>query len=383
MGLKLFTQRYRNEFGGDAGGEGSGGLDISAAVDQIGSDLGFGKDNDDLNPDNPDGDLDDSKSSASPPSPSPSPTPAPSPAPAPAPGPSPAPTPAPSPAPGPTPPRFTKDTPPTTWKPEVAAQWATLPEGVREEIARRESDMFKGLEQYKGEATLAKDFRTALAPAWENLKGAGMHPAQYVQNLSTAHLTLASQSLPMAEKVAFVSRMLQSYGIDLKAVGAPAGAPADDGTTYVDPAVKALQDQVTKLQNDRHAEESAKAEASRAERAREVEAFATDPAHPYFDEVAEDIALLIRGSGGKMPLAEAYEKAVRANPATYAKEAARIQSEAAEKARKEAEAEAERRLKARGGRVRTSGHQGGGTADQGSMEDTMAETLRSIKKRGS
>ena len=55
-----------------------------------------------------------------------------------------------------------------------------------------------------------------------------------------------------------------------------------------------------------------------------VDDFAKDPAHPYFDELADEIALQIKA--GKT-LQDAYETAVYANPVTRAKELARIQLE--------------------------------------------------------
>ena len=54
----------------------------------------------------------------------------------------------------------------------------------------------------------------------------------------------------------------------------------------------------------------------------EINIFAADPAHPYFDDVANDITALLRGGGAK-DLADAYDKAVWANPVTRAKEQAR------------------------------------------------------------
>jgi len=55
----------------------------------------------------------------------------------------------------------------------------------------------------------------------------------------------------------------------------------------------------------------------------EVNAFASDPAHPFFDEVADDIVAFVRAGDS---LSKAYEKAVWANPVTREKEIARQQA---------------------------------------------------------
>ena len=61
------------------------------------------------------------------------------------------------------------------------------------------------------------------------------------------------------------------------------------------------------------------------ERARieiEVNAFAADPEHPYFDELSDEIVAILKTGAS---LAEAYEKAVWANPVTREKEILRRQ----------------------------------------------------------
>lgn len=71
----------------------------------------------------------------------------------------------------------------------------------------------------------------------------------------------------------------------------------------------------------------------RAAITKEVNAFAADPAHPFFDEVSDDIVAFLKTGAS---LAEAYEKAVWANPVTRQKEIARRQKEKDSKPRGEA-----------------------------------------------
>jgi hypothetical protein len=59
---------------------------------------------------------------------------------------------------------------------------------------------------------------------------------------------------------------------------------------------------------------------------KEIDAFAADPAHPYFDELANDITKLFEAGLAK-DLPEAYEKAVYANPTTRQKEIDRLTAE--------------------------------------------------------
>jgi len=182
----------------------------------------------------------------------------------------------------------------------------------------------------------------------------------------------------MEQKLDFAKQLMATYGLELPASGtAPAGAAAE----FVDPQVKALQTELAGLKSRLEGNDARVAGEARAQLETSINTFAADPANPYFYEVADDVALLIRGSGGKMPLKEAYDKAVYANPVTRAKETARISAEAVAKAQKETREKADKARKATGANVNTGGHQGSGTAATGSLEDTMAATLKDIKSR--
>lgn len=379
--MRVLGHRLHNEFGGDAGSSGGGGdfggggasgsFDVGAAADSIGAEL-FGSS--EREPEDAPG----SEGESPAPAPAPSPTPDPSPSPAPSPSPSPSPSPAPAPAvkPG----RFTAEAAPTTWKPELAAQWQALPPSVREEIARRENDMFAGLEQYKTDATFAREVKGLLAPVAPLLQQHNVAPNTFVGNIIRAHLHLSS-NIGEAEKIATVRQLLQGYGVDPAKLVEGGQPPAD--APYVDPEVKALREQVSSLQSRINGSDARAAEARRAELAKEINDFASDPANEFFDQVADEIAILIRGSGGTMTLRDAYDRAIWANPTVKAQLLARDSAAAVEKAQKEAREKAEAAARASKGRgVRTSGHQGGGTASTESMDDTMAATLAGIRKRG-
>lgn len=335
----------------------NGDLDLAAAVDEIGSGLGLEREE---------------------PAATPAPTPAPSAAPSSAPAARPAPTSAPASGPaGFRPADITKA--PDTWSNAVKAQYDALPPEVKAEVHKREEDMWKGIEQYKGAANFARGVAEVLAPVYEDLKANNVTPQTFVNNLTQAHVALANQSRPAAERAVMAAAYLeQNYGIKL----VPA---ADDGSpiepAYVDPQVKGLQDEISRLKSRLDGADTNAAQQQRSKVTSELETFASDPANPYFYEVADDIAVLIRGSGGQMKLKDAYDKAVYANPVTRTKEIARLQIEAQAKAAKEAKDRVEAAKRGSAANVETSGHQGSGTAAQGSMDDTMAATLRDIQSR--
>jgi hypothetical protein len=243
--------------------------------------------------------------------------------------------------------------------------------------------MFSGIAQYKSEADFSRTVKGFIAPVMQDLQAHGVAPQQFLGNLVNAHLFFSSSQVAAEQKQAALAQLAKDYGLTL-----PAGQADPNGGEYTDPQVQGLQTQLAQLQSRLERYEGATQQAAQAEatkqreaQAKEVETFANDPANPYFYDVAEEIAVIIRGSGGQMPLKEAYEKAIWANPVTRAKEIARQEAAAVAKAKETEERLAAEAAAARGARVRTSGHQGSGTAATGSMDDTMEATLAAIKKR--
>jgi hypothetical protein len=111
--------------------------------------------------------------------------------------------------------------------------------------------------------------------------------------------------------------------------------------------------------------------------ARDVEAFASAPEHPYFDDVAEDIVKML--SAG-YDLDTAYEKAVWANPATRAKEIDRLQTESRQKAKQVADAA--RKAKSVNVTTRdTSVTSTGSTATMNNLDGALRETMREMKAK--
>jgi hypothetical protein len=377
MLLKKFALQGAGGDGSDLGGGGtavieSPAIDMDAAVATIADGLGFGKEPDDGNLER-DGAGADGKPGAEPSAapPPPAPTPAP-PAGTPAPAATPAPTPAP--APGVAPRDINKA--PESWKPEEAATWAQLPEQVRAAVHRREQDMFNGINFYRGHAQVGRAVQEALKDVMPDLQSRGVQPLQFVGNLVEVHKILTSQTYTPEQKTGFAMRLMENYGIKL-------GAAVDDGAppVFEDPQIKGLTSRVEELQSKLNNYEKGQIEATRSKALAEIETFAKDPAHQYFDEVADDILLLIKGSGGQMGLKEAYDKAVMANPLTRAKEITRLNADAVAKAEKDNKDKAAAARQATSSNVKSETRDGRSAPVKGSMEDTMRQTLDEINAR--
>lgn len=258
-----------------------------------------------------------------------------------------------------------------TWRPEAAAEFAKLSPTVQSEILKREEDIFKGIEGYKEAAAFGNSLKQVLDPYMPVLQKYGIRPDAQVADMMQAHYTLAFGS--QQEKLALLQQVVKDYRIDLGQL-----QPEDQG--YVDPQVQGLQTQLKELQSQLSQTQQMQLAEKRSAIERHVAAFAQDQKNVYFEEVANDIAHLLR-TGAEKTVEAAYEKAIWMNPAVRAKELARQQAEKLEKERKDATEKAEAARKATAVNVRSQAKRGSAAAPLGSMDDTLAETLASINKR--
>ncbi len=276
-------------------------------------------------------------------------SPAPSPEPSP---PAPAPSPTPSPAPAP------HDAYPKTWKQDYVAHWANLPPEVRAEVYRREEDFHKGLAPYR---TLGTNLQRALQPLGELIQSQRLNPFELISNFGQMHLALSNPET----RLETFKALLQDYGLKIEDLTAEA--------PYVHPQVAALQHEIGGIKSTLSARERADAEALQARNRAQLEAFAADPEHPHFEKVGLQMASLIKATPG-LTLKDAYDQACWLNPEVRA---IRVREQAEAEAKKAADAAAAAR-----GSTRNGARNSPETGATGSMDDTMTETLRAIRSRG-
>ncbi len=259
---------------------------------------------------------------------------------------------------------------PQSWKKDWEPDWKATPRTARERFLEREKQMLTGLEQYKTHAGFGRTMQEALNPFMPYLQERGIEPARAVQALLNAQKMLEQNPEQALRNLA------QQYKVNLFNQQQEAGES-------VHPAIQAALDRVARVESTltqaQEREYQARMEATR----KEVDAFFSDPKNVYADEVADDIATLVKAG---MPLAEAYEKAVWANPVTRQKEIARVQKEQAEELRKKTMEAAKAAKKSTSVNVRardTGRTPTEGKASLANLDEALRETQSEIRTRNS
>jgi hypothetical protein len=203
------------------------------------------------------------------------------------------------------------------------------------------------------------------------LTAQGVDAPKAVSYLLNAHYRLTNGSVE--QRQAAYADLGKSLGLSMQAQSA-------ENQSEIDPNIKALRDELNGVKSVITQREEMALTEARTKIASEVQAFASDPAHPYFDEVADDISAMIRAGAD---LQTAYEKAVWANPITRAKELSRTQAETHAKLIAKGKEEAEKARRAASTNVRTRDTTKAPTEPKGKLFSAEYDAeMREIVRKG-
>jgi len=259
---------------------------------------------------------------------------------------------------------------PKSWKAEISAtHWQSLPAEVKQEVLRREKEILDGITTYKEDATFGKRDKEVLTEFDPHLKRLNIDPATAVQN--TLRSYVGFMMAPPEQKAAAFGQIASQLGLSPKELADHFQAQATQAP--IDPNIKVLSDKLDRVLS---VEEQRQVEARKTEVARGVDEFAKDK--PYFDQCANEIVYLIQTG---LPLEEAYDRAIWLNPVTRKQ----LQDEHS----KTLEAELRTRLLEEARKVggvslpnlKPAAVEGEPTAPLGTLDETMKETLSTIRKR--
>src|SRR3990167_7896596 len=285
-------------------------------------------------------------------------------------------------------------TAPKSWPKEMHDHWAKTPPEVQQYWQTREKQMLDGLDQYKGAAQYGKTIQDAIAPFQQDIQAQGVD-AQYGKTIQDAiapfQQDIQAQGVDAPRAISFLleaNRRLTTGSVESRRqayeelgrnLGLPSQAqPGAEPQAPLDPRIQTLEQRIASIQEAQTRQQQAALDAAKAKSQAEVDAFAADPKHAFFDEVHEDIVKFIQAGAS---LQEAYDRAIWANPVTREKQMQERLSTEAEKAKERARLDALPKKKAQSVNVRSRDTSRTPTEPVGSIEDTMRETLTKIKAR--
>ena len=189
---------------------------------------------------------------------------------------------------------------PASWSPAAKATFDKLPPEVQQAVAKREQEIDHGLRRKSEEVKRYEPLEHVLAPRRAQWAAQGLDDVQAVKTL------LAAQDLLEKNPIQGIEFLARSYGVNLNTAqpqGQPYQAqPARDSH----PEIAALKQQLQVLQSQVQTAQTAPIVS-------QIDAFQNDPANLYFENVRDDMAVLLH-NGKASDLKEAYEMACWMRP---------------------------------------------------------------------
>lgn len=194
--------------------------------------------------------------------------------------------------------------PPVSWSATAKADFAQLPPHIQQEVLKREKDIEAGMAQWNPKGERLNKFEALFAPRKEKFALAGIDEFGAIQRLLAAQDYLERSP---AEAIAYLAAQ---YNVAL-----PGMQQAQPQGPQVDPQVANLQARLDAFERQRQAETQERETAATQSAVSEWEAFRSDPANPYAENVRQEMHALLR-AGHVQTLKDAYDRAVWANPET-------------------------------------------------------------------
>lgn len=191
---------------------------------------------------------------------------------------------------------------PASWSPAAKATFDKLPPEVQQAVAKREQEIDHGLRRKSEEVKRYEPLEQLIAPRRALWAAQGMDEATAIKTL------LAAQDLLERDPKQGLEFLARSYGVNISSISAqPQGQPqqaqpAPDSHPEIAYLKQQLQDLQAQVQT-----------AQTAPLVSQIEAFQNDPANLYFENVRDDMAVLLN-NGKASDLKEAYDMACWMRP---------------------------------------------------------------------
>lgn len=209
---------------------------------------------------------------------------------------------------------------PASWKPEVREHWASLPDGVRSEIQRREAEVQRTLQETAEARKTAETVMKTIAPYEAFIKAEGSNPIQAIDNLMSTAARLRTGTAP--ELAQLVAGIVNQFGVgrfgnnfiemlDSALAGqAPKANPNAEIEQVLNQRLAPVQQMLTQFQQAQVQQQ----QLAQQQAVTEVEQFLSQA--EFGNDVREDMADILEVAqrrGINMTLQDAYKKAVMMN----------------------------------------------------------------------
>lgn len=208
--------------------------------------------------------------------------------------------------------------PPASLSPVAREHWAQVPPAVQAEVARREVEMQRFVNDTAQHRQIADAFVQAIQPFQMAIQAEGVDPITAVANLMQigSRLRFGTPS----EKASTVAQIIKAYGVDIQALDstlageAPQAQPNGADPRYIQQLV---QQQLAPFMQAAQQRQQAAAQQIEVTTRTTMDQFARDPKNEFFNDLRGIMADMIEVAdrqGLQLSLEDAYSRAAALHP---------------------------------------------------------------------
>lgn len=192
---------------------------------------------------------------------------------------------------------------PQAWSAAAREEFPKLPPLIQQEVLRREETVAKKIAEQDADRQLGQSMKETISPYMHIITSEGGTPVTAVKELlNSAHLLRTGTQ---QQKLDLILNTAKRFGVNLGI------SPQQSGQSNNE--LHAANQKIAQLEQRLNQWESTERQKGEATIQSKIQAFASDPKHPHFQQVAAHMAALIDGGVAK-DLDDAYEQAVWARP---------------------------------------------------------------------
>ena len=244
--------------------------------------------------------------------------------------------------------------PPPGWSVQAKQAFHELPDAVKQAVAQRETEINNGFAKLQ-------EFK-ALEPYAQQAQQSGKQLPEVLDAY------IAAENYLESDPVNGVKWLMTQYGVTPEQLGA---VQSEGDQNPVNAALDPIVQELNALKRTVLTQQHTAQQQTITEAQSQIDAFAADPAHPYFENVKQSMGALIN-AGQAADLKDAYEKACWLNPDIRAETINREAEAANQKRQQEAEAA---RSKAEQAAKSVAGDPGGDYSPSSSPKSTLRDEL--------
>jgi hypothetical protein len=206
---------------------------------------------------------------------------------------------------------------PASWSPAAREQWKAIHPDVQREVARREGEMARYVNEMSSARNIAERFTQTIQPFLGTIQAEGVDPLTAVRNLMQVTQTLRSGT--QYEKASTLAQIVRVYGVDIASLDAAlVGQAPPQGSQQQAPDVNAaVQQALAPLYQAAQQRQNQLMQSAEGEARSELEQFAADPANEFFQDLRQEMADIIElgeKRGRDISIPEAYRQAAMLHP---------------------------------------------------------------------